>query len=145
LAGLIAGVLVSTFAYTGLISRSFDAAQDQLYPGPTADPRITLIAIDQHSKDDLGAYPWLNSYHAKVINYLASLHPRVIMFDVVLDHLTLKGKSAETFRVFRVSAIREEATSPWVAFPTEAAMAAYSAQKRLYGWQSVFTAGPAEP
>jgi adenylate cyclase len=59
--------------------------------------------------------------------------------------IQLKGKSAETFRVFRVSAIREEAMSPWVAFPTEAAMAAYSAQKRLYGWQSVFAAGPAEP
>jgi adenylate cyclase len=55
----------------------------------------------------------------------------------------LKGKSAETFRVFRVSAIREEATSPWVPFPTDAAMAAYSAQKRLYAWQSVFAA-PAE-
>ncbi|TMD88823.1 MAG: adenylate/guanylate cyclase domain-containing protein [Chloroflexi bacterium] len=88
LAGLIAGILVSTFAYTGLISRSFDAAQDQLYPAPAADSRITLIAIDQRSKDDLGAYPWLNSYHAKVINYLASLHPKVILFDVVLDHLT---------------------------------------------------------
>jgi adenylate cyclase len=88
LAGLIAGALVSTFASTGVISRSFDAAQDQLYPAPPADPRITLIAIDQRSKDDLGAYPWLNSYHAKVINYLASLHPKVILFDIVLDHLT---------------------------------------------------------
>jgi len=88
LAGLIAGVFVSTFASTGLISRSFDAAQDQLYPAPPADPRITLIAIDQRSKDDLGAYPWLNSYHAKVINYLASLHPKVILYDVIFDHLT---------------------------------------------------------
>jgi adenylate cyclase len=59
--------------------------------------------------------------------------------------IQLKGKSAETFRVFRVSAIREDATSTWVAFPTEAATAAYSAQKRLYGWQSVFVAGPPEP
>src|SRR5713101_3929650 len=65
-----------------------DAAQDQLFPGPSADPRITLVAIDQRSKDDLGAYPWLNSYHAKVINYLAGLHPRLILFDVVLDHDT---------------------------------------------------------
>src|SRR2546429_9504980 len=105
------------------MGRSWAAAQHRLPPPPPADPRITLIAIDQRSKDDLGAYPWLNSYHAKVINYLASLHPKVILFDVVLDHLTLKGKSAETFRVFRVSAIREEARSPWVAFPTEAAMA----------------------
>ncbi len=88
LAGLIAGMLVTAFGYLGVISRSFDAAQDQLFPGPPPEPRITLVAIDQRSKDDLGAYPWLNSYHAKVINYLASLHPKVILFDVVLDHLT---------------------------------------------------------
>src|SRR6266852_5961583 len=88
LAGLIAGLLVTAFGYLGVIGRSIDAAQDQLFPGPSADPRITLVAIDQRSKDDLGAYPWLNSYHAKVINYLAGLHPRVILFDVVLDHDT---------------------------------------------------------
>src|SRR5229473_463513 len=88
LAGLIAGIMVTAFGYLGVINRSFDAAQDQLFPGPPADPRITLVAIDQRSKDDLGAYPWLNSYHAQVINYLASLHPKVILFDVVLDHLT---------------------------------------------------------
>jgi adenylate cyclase len=88
LAGLIAGMLVTAFGYLGVIGRSYDAAQDQLFPGPSADPRITLVAIDQRSKDDLGAYPWLNSYHAKVINYLASLHPKVILFDIVLDHDT---------------------------------------------------------
>src|SRR5713226_9624436 len=65
LAGLIAGIMVTAFGYLGVINRSFDAAQD-----------------------DLGAYPCLNSYHAQVINYLASLHPKVILFDVVLDHLT---------------------------------------------------------
>jgi adenylate cyclase len=88
LAGLIAGMLVTAFGYLSVIGRSYDAAQDQLFPGPSADPRITLVAIDQRSKDDLGAYPWLNSYHAKVINYLASLHPKVILFDIVLDHDT---------------------------------------------------------
>jgi adenylate cyclase len=95
LAGLIAGILVTAFAYVGVIGRSFDAAQDQLFPGPRADPRITLVAIDQRSKDDLGAYPWLNSYHAKVINNLARLHPKVILFDIVLDHDT--GIDPETF------------------------------------------------
>jgi len=44
--------------------------------------------------------------------------------------IQLKGKSAETFRVFRVSAIRQDVSSPWVPFPTEVAMSAYSAQKR---------------
>ena len=88
LAGLIAGLLVTSFGYLGVINRSFDAAQDQLFPGPATDPRITLVAIDQRSNDQIGNYPWLNSYHAKVINYLASLHPKVILFDIVLDHVT---------------------------------------------------------
>jgi adenylate cyclase len=44
--------------------------------------------------------------------------------------IQLKGKSAETFRVFRVSAIRQDVSSPWVPFPAEAAMSAYSAQQR---------------
>ncbi len=81
-------MLVTAFGYFGLINRSFDAAQDQLFPAPSPDSRITLVAIDQKSNDRLGTYPWLNSYHAKVINYLASLHPAVILFDIVLDHDT---------------------------------------------------------
>jgi adenylate cyclase len=34
----------------------------------------------------------------------------------------LKGKSAETFRIYQVTAIRETPTSPWVPFPTEMAL-----------------------
>jgi len=44
--------------------------------------------------------------------------------------LQLKGKSAETFRLFNVTAIREDKTSPWVQFPTAAAMDSYSAHRR---------------
>ncbi|TMF38904.1 MAG: adenylate/guanylate cyclase domain-containing protein [Chloroflexi bacterium] len=35
--------------------------------------------------------------------------------------MQLKGKSAEKFRVFKVTAIREDKASPWVPFPTGAA------------------------
>jgi adenylate cyclase len=44
----------------------------------------------------------------------------------------LKGKSAETFRMFRVTGIREDATSPWVPMPTAAAAADYSAKKQQH-------------
>jgi len=57
--------------------------------------------------------------------------------------IQLKGKSAETFRIFKLGAIRENTQSPWVNFPTDAALAAYAAQKRLYAWQSVFAAAGA--
>jgi adenylate cyclase len=40
--------------------------------------------------------------------------------------LQLKGKSAETFRLFKVTAIRQDQASPWVSFPTDAALESYS-------------------
>jgi adenylate cyclase len=54
-----------------------------------------------------------------------------------LPGLQLKGKSAQTFRVFKVTAIREERTSPWVPMPTEAAMHAYEAKRKIFTTQSV--------
>jgi len=93
LAGVVAGLLVITLSETGVTAGTFDAGQDQLFPAPPPDPRITFVAVDSLSLRTLGAYPWNNEYHAQVINYLASLHPKVILFDIVLDHLT--GKNVE--------------------------------------------------
>ncbi len=85
LAGLVAGLLVISLAQTSLTAGTFDAAQDRLFPAPAPDPRITLVAIDQLSAKNLGGYPLVsNAYHARVINYLMSLHPSVILFDVPL-------------------------------------------------------------
>src|SRR6202008_678014 len=61
------------------------AAQDRLFPSPPPDPGITLVAIDQKARANLGAFPYVNAYHARVINYLESLHPKVILYDVRLD------------------------------------------------------------
>ena len=86
-AGLVAGLLVIGVLQTGLLDGPFFAAQDRLFPAPPPDNGITLVAIDQRSREGLFTTPpWPNSYHAKVINYLASLHPKVILFDLPLDH-----------------------------------------------------------
>jgi adenylate cyclase len=50
--------------------------------------------------------------------------------------LQLKGKSAETFRLFKVTAIRQDQASPWVSFPTDAALESYS-QHRQHSSQVV--------
>src|SRR5438094_30827 len=86
LAGIVAGLLVITLAQTGVTAGTFDAGQDTLFPAPSPDPQITFVALDSRSQRTLGAYPWNNSYHAQVINYLAGLHPKAILFDIVLDH-----------------------------------------------------------
>jgi adenylate cyclase len=53
----------------------------------------------------------------------------------------LKGKSAETFRIYQVTAIRETPTSPWVQFPTEMAAEAHQAFTQQYTQQTILAAG----
>ena len=95
LAGLVGGLMVFAVVQTGLLDGPFFAAQDKLFPAPAPDSRITLVAIDKQSKAQLGAYPWSNGYHAQVINYLASLHPSVIVFDALLDHSTIDPETRQ--------------------------------------------------
>ncbi|TMC71286.1 MAG: adenylate/guanylate cyclase domain-containing protein [Chloroflexi bacterium] len=92
LAGLVAGLLVAALSTRGVMNAPFFAAQDQLFPAPAPDQSVTFIAIDSTSQKNIGSYPFSNADHARVINYLASLHPKVILFDVVLDRLTADDK-----------------------------------------------------
>jgi len=89
LAGVAAGLLAVGMLLTTALDAPFVAAQDRLYPAPPPDPQITLVALDQTSANNLGGYPLIsNSYHATVIDYLASLHPAAILFDIPLTHIT---------------------------------------------------------
>jgi adenylate cyclase len=55
----------------------------------------------------------------------------------------LKGKSTESFRIYQVTAIRENPGSPWVPFPTEMATQAHTAYTSQYTQRSVIAAGEA--
>ena len=89
LAGLLASVLVIALASTGITAAPFAGGQDQLFPAPAPDSRITLVALDQTSANNLGGYPLIsNAYHAQVINYLMGLNPSVILFDIPLGTFT---------------------------------------------------------
>ena len=52
----------------------------------------------------------------------------------------LKGKSAETFRIYDVTAIRESPTAQWVAFPTQTATQAHQTYTSHYTQQTVIAA-----
>ena len=56
----------------------------------------------------------------------------------------LKGKSAETFRIYQVTAIRETPTSAWVQFPTEMATQAHSTFTQQFTQQSILAPGDSE-
>ena len=53
----------------------------------------------------------------------------------------LKGKSAETFRIYQVTAIRETPASPWVHFPTEMATQTHNTLTSQYTQQTIIAAG----
>jgi class 3 adenylate cyclase len=53
----------------------------------------------------------------------------------------LKGKSAETFRIYDVTAIRQSPDSPWVQFPTHLAAQSHSTFTAQYTQQTVIAAG----
>ncbi len=86
LAGLIASVLIVATSQTTVVAPLYFALQDQLFPVPPPSSQVTLVALDSASAEPFGPFPWGNDVHATVINYLASLHPKVILFDVMLDH-----------------------------------------------------------
>ena len=52
----------------------------------------------------------------------------------------LKGKSAETFSIYQVTAIRQAPDSPWVQFPTQMATQAHNAYTAQYTQQTVLAA-----
>jgi adenylate cyclase len=56
----------------------------------------------------------------------------------------LKGKSAETFSIYEVTAIRETPASPWVPFPSGMADHAYQTMTSQYSQQAIIAAGKSE-
>jgi class 3 adenylate cyclase len=53
----------------------------------------------------------------------------------------LKGKSAETFRIYQVTAIRENPSAPWVQFPTDMAQEAHQLFTQQYTQKTILAAG----
>src|SRR5438445_1866922 len=94
LAGIVAGLLVVVLTTSGVMNGPFFAAQDQLFPAPKPDQSVTFIALDQPSLRAVGTLS--NADHARVITYLASLHPSVILFDFPLDRLTVIDPETKT-------------------------------------------------
>jgi adenylate cyclase len=80
------------------------------------------------------------AYHLLIGQATYEMCKEYIAVDLV-PGVQLKGKSAQTFRIYQVTAIRETPTSGWVQFPTEMATQAQHTFTRQYTQQSVIAAG----
>jgi hypothetical protein len=82
-------------------------------------------------------------FHVLIGELTYELCKEYIAVDLV-PGVQLKGKSAETFRIYQVTAIRETPSSPWVPFPSEMADQAYHTFTSHYTQQTVIAAGQSE-
>jgi adenylate cyclase len=80
------------------------------------------------------------AYHLLIGQPTYDMCKDYIAVDMV-PGVQLKGKSAETFRIYQVTAIRETPTSPWVQFPTEMATEAHQTYTQQYTQQTILAAG----
>jgi adenylate cyclase len=75
----------------------------RLRPHSSPPPEILIVAIDEHSFQDLKrAWPWPRSYHAKIVRKLKAAGARLIVFDV----LFAEPNQAEDDQLF-TDALRE--------------------------------------
>ncbi len=59
----------------------YDSVQRLNPPPPSED--ILIIVIDNRSLAELGRWPWPRDYHARLIEQLTAMQPRVIAYDVL--------------------------------------------------------------
>jgi len=83
------------------------------------------------------------AFHLLIGQQTYDMCKEYIAVDLV-PGVQLKGKSAETFRIYQVVAIRETPTSPWVQFPTDLAAQAHQSFSQQYTQKSILAAGNAE-
>jgi adenylate cyclase len=84
------------------------------------------------------------AYHLLIGQPTYDMCKDYIAVDMV-PGVQLKGKSAETFRIYQVTAIRETPTSPWVQFPTDMATQTYQTFTQQYTQQMILPTGDSPP
>ncbi len=79
------------------------------------------------------------AFHVLIGQQTYEMCQEYIAVDLV-PGVQLKGKSAETFRIYDVTAIRESAAAPWVQFPTQMATQTHQTYTAHYTQQTVIAA-----
>ncbi len=82
---IIAITMVAVLATSGATKRLDDQLYDRLrvWHAPPVDARILIVAIDDDSLRELGAWPWRRVWHARLIDRLRSAGASAIAYDVL--------------------------------------------------------------
>lgn len=82
---LMAGILffLHTFQFVDFHENDAVDMRFRLRGEQKADPRLSLVLIDDASLAAIGQWPWPRSNHAVLLDVLSQYHPRAIFFDVL--------------------------------------------------------------
>jgi len=74
-------------SYTGLLNSFNRYFYDYCirFSSQPPDENIVIVAIDQHSLEQLGRWPWPRHLHSELLEKLASFQPKVITFDIIFS------------------------------------------------------------
>ena len=82
---ILALATVGIGSATGLVARADNLLYDSLvrFSPPSRPPHVTIVAIDEASLAEIGAWPWSRTIHAGMIRRLAAARPAAIGYDVL--------------------------------------------------------------
>ncbi len=85
LVAVLATAAAAALSWGSRLSRADGAVYDVLakLDRRVPDPNILIIAIDDASLAQLGRWPWPRSHHARLLQVLAPLKPRAVIYDVL--------------------------------------------------------------
>lgn len=111
LALTIGAVIALAYAY-GVITPVEEKIQDRFFLTSHTPSQIIIIAVDDHSIDAIGQWPWKREVFAHIIEHLQSA--RVVGFDIHFSEPSSRGESDDALLATAIA----ESTVP-VIFPVE--------------------------
>lgn len=85
LVAALATAAAAGVTWSALLARADGAVYDAFasVSGRPADPSTIIIAIDDRSLAELGRWPWPRARHTALLNGLAAMKPRAVVYDVL--------------------------------------------------------------
>lgn len=101
----------SVYTYASFFEdRFFDLRMKLTLNKKNQEPRIVLAAIDDHSLNKIGRWPWSRTKHANLVNKLESFGAKILAFDVFYSEPELACNAESPDKAFVASIKKFQAT-----------------------------------
>ena len=82
--GLGIGLLIAAAIISGILGVAPARLSDFLYQPPPPTGQVVIVAIDDASLKEIGAWPWSRATIATLVNAITPAQPRVVGLDLIL-------------------------------------------------------------